>query len=210
MIPKIFRASPSIITSWIDGYKDDAVSMYFGLDRTESPAMIEGRKWHKQWQQWVLQHQTVPREFITAPGDSEWLKKYGDIKLVNPKTELKLEAMLNPWLKLVGVIDRHTDNFDGWINDYKTGGKSAQEHIAKPQTGLYVLLCALNDLPSNVISIEAFNPRNNKATVEFALVTEELAEKSYEIAETAASEMHSHFAESGLYDRYGANLWWNK
>jgi hypothetical protein len=189
----IFRATPSIITAWQNGWRDDVVRSYFKLEEFTSPAMQEGKDWHKKWEESVNESGLWPIEF-DPNGEMEALQ--------SAKTEQKLKTRLLDWLDLVGVIDVHSMNAGGLIIDWKTGKTEAKQHIKTVQTGAYALLCLANNMPVQKLCIAHYDQKKKKADTAYRWVTKSLVANAFETIETVSSEIHSWFLAEDFYGQY--------
>jgi len=191
---EIFRATPSIICSWMGGYKDDVVRGYFKLLDQPTPAMLEGKKWHTTFEEWVNQHQRWPLQFDpdgTMPA------------FINPVTEKKWVHRLLDWCDLVGKIDLYCENGGGLVLDWKTGKTPASSHLNSAQTGIYALLLTAKGIPVKKVGIAHYDAKKKRADTAYRWVTKALISEAFETVETVASEIHSYFQANGFYEAYG-------
>ena len=109
-----FRASYSILNTWASGDWEKAIKMYFRLETYTSPAMEEGKIFHKKWADYIRQYKKTPIEL-------------GEITLNNPIPEIKKVVSVHDWLDLVGIIDCYDKPI---IYEWKTGKTSSENHAS--------------------------------------------------------------------------------
>lgn len=178
---KIFRCSFSILDPWSKGDYDEALKRYWRVEIQPTQSMIEGKQLHQKWQDEVEKTKKLPKIF-------------GGEKLLSPKTELKLESMLEPWLQFVGVIDLMDDTK---IWDYKSGKTSISNYASSHQIPCYQVL-----LDSLGIKVDEgyylhYNQHNKTIEKSKRYLTNKTLENGKEFIITFASEMYSALQESG-------------
>lgn len=186
----IFRASYTILDQWTSGNWEQAIKMYFKLDKFVTRAMEDGRQWHEQWAKHVMETKTLPAEF-------------GGGKLIAPIAEQKTVVHLQPWLDLVGVIDCYDKPI---IYEWKTGKQSSEVYAGSKQGGIYAVLGTMSNKLVEKVEIHHFDQYTKKTDVSMVWVTDQLMTDTYNWIETIAAEMHQYFLTNDLYNRYGGNL----
>jgi len=194
MMSELFRASPSLIVSWMSGYTDQVVQSYFKLLDEPTPAMIEGREWHTTFERWVNTRRRWPLQFDPDQKMPEF---------INPQTELRLETKLLDWLQLVGVMDLHCENDGGLIIDWKTGKTPASTSLRTAQTGIYALLATEHGLPVRKVGIAHYDQKKRTVDTAYKWVSKALIKEAFETVETVSSEIHSYFQANNFYEAYG-------
>lgn len=184
-----FRASYSVLSVWESGDWQRAIKMYFKLDTFTTPAMADGRDWHKKWENETKETGCLPEVF-------------GKTKLNNPTPEQKLVVKLADWLDLVGVIDCN-ENGDV-LYEYKSGVQTSEHYAGTKQHGVYALLARLAGFNPKLIKIYHYNQYTKKKDVSLVWVTDELVEQAREWVETLAGQMHDYYLTNKLYERFGA------
>lgn len=182
-----FRASYSVLSIWSSGDYERAIKAYFKLENFITPAMVDGKKWHKTWQKHIVKESTVPPIFSIQ-------------KLNNPETELKIVVELAPWLDLVGVIDLY-DRPCIW--DWKTGKQSSEKYANTMQAPIYGLLATMTKRYVEKAIIGHYDQYTKKSDVSHVWLTDSLLNKAYNWVETLSSEMHHYLTENKLYEQFG-------
>lgn len=190
MINNKFRASYSILSMWKSGNWEMATKAYFKLEKFITPAMDDGRKWHKKWEEHINLTKTLPVEF-------------GGGKLTDPKTEGKKVVELESWLDLVGVVDCYDKPI---IYEFKSGKSSSEVYAGSEQVGVYGVLATMSGLLAERAEIYHYDQYNKRSDMSIVWLTDELLKKSHEWIVTLSSEMHAYFTDNQLYEKFGANL----
>ena len=175
---------------WKSGNWEIATKAYFKLEKFATPAMMDGRKWHKTWEDHINATKTLPLEF-------------GGAKLNDPKVEGKKVVELEDWLDLVGVIDCYDKPI---IYDWKTGKQSSEVHAGDEQVGVYGVLATMSGLYVEKAEIYHWDQYLKLSDMSIVWLTDELLKKSHDWVVTLAAEMHTYFQDNKLYERFGANL----
>jgi len=181
-----FRASYSVLDAWLRGDYENAVKMYFKLGSFENEAMIQGKKYHEDWANETKKNKTLPVIF-------------GEQKLKNPQTELKLVVQIYDWLEFVGVIDCYDDPI---FYEYKTGVTESQVYANSHQIGMYGLLLTYSDKFANACEIHHYNQHKRSVDVSKVWVTDQLISDSLNFVVTTAGEMHDYLSTNNLYERF--------
>lgn len=129
----VLNLSFSSADSWERGYKEDALKaiLHVGDPREPSEAMIEGKKWHKQWEDEIRKTQQVPEIF----GYKLESKVIPELKQYHNFMSDDKEYMI----KLTGVIDMMTED-QSVLADHKCTRKDINEHFESMQMPCYALL----------------------------------------------------------------------
>lgn len=186
----IFRASYTILDLWQSNNWERAIKAYFKLEDFVTPAMADGREWHKKWEEHVKNTKTMPLEF-------------GGKALINPSAEGKKVVHITDWLDLVGVIDCY-DKPD--IYEWKTGKQSSEVYANSKQAGTYGVLATLSGLYVEKAHIYHYDQYAKKYEMSTVWLTDKLLKDTLNWIETIAGEMHNYLTENKLYDKFGANL----
>jgi hypothetical protein len=181
-----FRASYSVLSTWASGDWERAIKQYFKLETFTSPAMEEGKRFHKLWADQITEFKESPTEI-------------GAIKFINPIAEIKKTVSINDWLDLVGVIDCYDKPI---IYEWKTGKSSSESYASSPQAGVYGVLATLAGLYVEKAEIHHYDQYLKKSDFSIVWVTDEMLKNSLNWVETLASEMHNYLNENKLYDKY--------
>lgn len=181
-----FRASHTVLNTWASGNWERAIKQYFKLEKFITPAMAEGKEYHKKWEDHVNKHKMIPYEF-------------GSAKLNKPQAELKLVVQLADWLELVGVIDCYDEPT---IYDWKTGKQSSESYASSKQPGVYGLIAKVSNMPVDRAIIWRYDQYTKKSDMSQIWITPELITEAYNWVETLASEMHNYFITNKLYEKF--------
>ena len=181
-----FRASYSTLNTWASGNWEKAIKMYFKLETFTSPAMEEGKAFHKIWAFHIEKNKTTPPEL-------------GSIKLINPVTEIKKTVNIHDWLDLVGVIDCYDKPT---IYEWKTGKTSSESYASSQQAGVYGVLATLSGLFTDRAKIYRYDQQAKKSDVSTVWITDQVLKDSLNWIETLSSEIHNYFTENKLYEKY--------
>lgn len=179
----VFRASFSVLSLWASGRRDEAVKAYFKLDRVETDAMREGKLFHAQWERETEETGCLPKTF-------------GGAKLTKPRTEVKLEHMLEPWLQVVIVIDNLDEPV---IHEYKSGRTPASDYTNSFQPKIYGLIAKLKGFKVERCMIHHHNQHTGKSDSAWCWITDKTDEEAANWLVTYASEMCSYFDEHNLW-----------
>lgn len=186
----VFRASFTVLDQWNSGNFEQAIKTYFKLEKFVTPAMEDGRKWHKKWAEHIEATKTMPIEFGGAP-------------LINPIAEQKTVIHLDDWLDLVGIIDCYANPI---LYEWKTGKSSSESYAGTKQGGIYAMLATLSQKYVEKIELHHYDQYRKLSDMSIIWVTPELMDDAHNWVVTTAAEMHNYFEQNGLYDRFGANL----
>lgn len=186
----VFRASYSVMDAWQSGNYERAIKMYFKLEDFITPAMADGRTWHKKWEEHVKTTKTMPLEFGGKP-------------LKDPRPEGKKQVHITDWLDLVGVIDCY-DKPD--IYEWKTGKQSSEVYANSKQAGTYGVLATMSGLYVEKAHIYHYDQYLKTYEMSTVWLTDKLLKDTLNWIETVGGEMHNYLLENKLYDQFGANL----
>lgn len=172
----MFRASFSVLNTWAMGDWQRAIEMYLKLPYEPTPQMIEGSKYHQEWQNEIVTKNKLPQVFGGSP-------------LKNPKAELKLEKQLTDWLELVGIIDL----YDGdTIYDWKTG--KSKQNADGFQLKVYQILIPT----ARRGEIHHYDQYIKKVDVSVVHLTDKTLKEAVEWVVTFSSEMYHYLKQNGL------------
>ncbi len=183
------KVSYTILNAWAQGRYEDAVKYYFKLDVIQTPAMLEGSRFHKMWEEETMKTKSLPKVF-------------GDKKMNDPKVENYLRVRLNDWLELSGKIDC----FDSpVIYEYKSGKQTSEDIVRSFQPGVYGVLATLSNMYADRCEIYCFNQHLSKdnKSMSTVYITDKILEDSLNWIETLAGEMNDYFITNSLYEKYG-------
>ena len=181
-----FRASYSVLSTWASGDWEKAIKMYFKLETFTSPAMEEGKKYHKQWADYILKNKSTPMEL-------------GSIKLSDPTVEIKKTVNIHDWLDLVGVIDCYDKPI---IYEWKTGKGTSESHASSPQAGVYGVIATMAGFYADKAEIYHYDQHAKKSDMSIVWLTDKVLKDSLNWVETLSSEMHNYLKENQLYEKY--------
>jgi len=188
MKKQIFRASYSILNSWSRGYAQDAINMYFKLDREPNKFMIAGRKYHKEWEDYIIKNNKMHPQLSS-----------GNRELKDPQCELKLEMPINKHIELVGVIDcldEHT------IYEFKSGSYPSSQYANGKQVDIYSLLTKYHGYDVTKAFYLHFDQYIRETDSALVWITPERTQKAKEWVINVAEEMHNYLLNNGLYEKY--------
>lgn len=188
MMTTKFRASYSVLNTWVSGDWQRAIKMYFKLEKFITPAMAEGSKYHEGWEKEIAETKCLPSIFGMKP-----LKK--------PSPELKLVVELAEWLDLVGVIDCW-DQKTGVIYEFKTGKKSSESYASDMQVGVYALLMTAYGSKPQKAEIHHYDQYTRKVDMSIVWLSDILIDKALNWVATIGSEMHNYLVENKLYEKF--------
>jgi len=181
-----FRASFTVLSKWAAGDWEGAIKTYFKLEQFTTPAMADGKAYHELWAMQIDADKALPKIF-------------GGSTLIDPKTELKKVAKLEPWLDLVGVIDCYDRPT---IYEFKTGKASSEHYAGTRQCGVYGVLASFMGLYADKAVIWHYDQYAQKSDMSQVWLTDELLKSAHEWIITQSSEMHNYLQENKLYGRF--------
>lgn len=184
-----FRASYSVLRLWEQGRWQEAIKMYFKLDRYTTEQMAEGKKYHEEWKAETELTNCLPAIFNGQ-------------KLIEPIIEQKMTVQVYDWLDLVGIIDCY-DKGTATIYEYKTGISNSQEYARTAQISLYGVLALVAKLPVEKAEIHHFNQYDKTADMFMVWMTEAVIKYGFEWLNTHASDMHNYLTSNDLYAELG-------
>lgn len=184
-----FRASYSVLRLWEESRWEEAIKLYFHMDRWTSEAQADGKKFHEDWAEEIRRTNCKPAIF-------------GGKKLVKPIVEKKIIVNIHDWLDLSFVMDLYDE---GVLTDWKTGVTNSQDYVRMPQIPVYAVGCLLADMPIKKAEIYAFNQHATFEPVSYSFrnITDKVIAEGFEYIETFATEMHNYFLEHNLYVELG-------
>lgn len=171
------RLSHSIMWLWHKGDYQDAIDAIHGKWREPNQYMIDGLKYHKEWEAEIKDTGKMPAIF-------------GGLELKNPKTEIKIEKQILDWLTLVGVLDL-LDLPVGY--DWKTGSGTAADSARGFQHKVYKVL-----VPEMTrFEYHAYNQYTNTKTVEICHLTQKTYDDGLEWIITIACDIRATLEQMG-------------
>ena len=185
-----FRASYTVLNMWASGNWEMAVKAYFKLEKFITPAMLDGRDWHKKWSAYITQNKQLPPEL-------------GGRKLTNPICEQKRVIQIEPWLELVYIMDCYDKPI---LHEFKTGKSSSEQYAGDMQIRLYSLGAILEQMPVTKAEIHHYDQYLKKYDNSIVWITKKTTDDALNWLITLSGEMHDYFMKNELYQRYGANL----
>lgn len=182
-----FRASYTVLNTWASGNWQQAIKYYFKLEEFVTPAMVQGRELHEQWEKHIIATSRLPDEF-------------GGKILTAPQPEYKGVVQLEPWIELVGKIDCYDNPV---IYEFKSGKQSSEAYASDVQTGVYGVLATLNKMYVEKAEIHHWDQTTKKHDMSIVWLTDDLLKHAYEWIITIGGEMHNYFLVNNLYQRFG-------
>lgn len=183
------RVSYSILNSWSKGYAQDAIDMFFKLPRVENIYMIDGKKHHKSWEEYITKNKRL------HPQLSSLCKLLQD-----PICELKLEMPINDELEFVGVVDC-LDNDD--LYEFKSGTKPSSEYANSVQADVYSLLCEYHGYHPKKAFYIHFDQYLKTTDSSMVWITETRRENAKKWIIDTASNMLEYIKANKLDEKYG-------
>lgn len=180
------RTSFTVMNLWARGNWREAIKQYFKLDYFETPAMKEGKEYHKKWSEYIKKNKEFPEDL-------------GGNKLIKPQTELKLEVDLEDWLQLVGVIDCVDNKI---IYEFKTGITESDDSGYINQVGVYSVLAKKNNIDVEKCKIIHFNQYTKKIDTSVYWISKALYNNAKNWIETLSADMHDYFVKNNLYKEF--------
>lgn len=131
--PKKLRASFSLLSLFEKGLLKEVVDAYLHRGGITTEAVLEGRKYHKKWEDEIKKTNKV---------------KIGKTELTfkKPQTEYKFYVPYNDLADLSVVIDCLDEPI---IYEWKTGGQSSTSYGSGYQVPFYFLACKLKGIEVN-------------------------------------------------------------
>lgn len=183
-----FRASFSILNSWSKGYAQDAIDMYFKVDREPNVYMIDGLKHHKSWEEYITKNKKLHPQLSTT-----------NKALKDPKCELKLVMPINDHIDFVGVVDCLDEDI---LYEFKTGSRQSSDYANGNQIDLYSILLkhhGYNPEKGIYIHFDQYSKETDSAMV---WLTENRRTEALEWLIKNAEEMHEYLTVNGYYEKY--------
>lgn len=180
------RLSYSIIDAWLRGDFDRALGMLFYKPIEPTPAMLEGRKLHEQWE-------TESRKTGKLPA------VFGAAQLHNPKYErdTKREHKLNDWLTIAGRLDEFDDGIVG--RDYKTGTTPSTTYANGKQHKIYkVLYPNMERFEYHCFNQYLPDGHPDQVTMSIVHLSDAMLEEGVELILTVGSDVRAYLENSGL------------
>lgn len=192
MTPQKIKVSYSILNAWASGKYEDAIKYFFRLPVPASPAMIEGRDYHKRWEEEITKNKKLPDIF-------------GSKQLINPQPEQYIKVDISDWLILSGKIDCYDKPT---IYEFKTGRQTSQDIVRSKQVGVYGVLATLNKQYVDRAEIYCFNQHRkvDNKSMSIVKITDKLLEDSFNWIETVAGEMRNYIDQNKLFEQYSQKI----
>lgn len=185
-----FRASYTVLSQWESGNWQRAIEQYFKLGDFVTPAMAAGRKYHKQWAEYIEENKKLPVEF-------------GGLELKNPIVEQKKIVKMYDWLDLSFIIDCYDSPV---IYDWKTGKQSSEVYASSMQVGVYAVGATIAGLYTEKAEIHHYDQYLKKHDMSIVWLTDELLDKASNWIVTLAGDMQNYLLKNGLYERFGQKV----
>jgi hypothetical protein len=183
-----FRASYTVLNLWASGNWQRAIEQYFKLADFVTPAMVEGRDYHKKWSEYIQKNKNLPLEF-------------GGTKLTDPVCEDKKVVSIYDWLDLVFIIDCYDRPT---LYEFKTGKQSSEAYASSMQLPVYAVGATMAGLYVEKAEIHHYDQYVKRHDVSLVWVTDKMLENGHNWIVTIAGEMQNYFLQNGLYERFGA------
>lgn len=178
------RVSYSLLDIFSKGRVDDAVRMYLRLPGFTSPALEDGKLYHKRWEEEIMATKTI-RIGRTV------------FNLKNPRTEEKHLIPYNKWWDLSGVIDCvDGDSF----YEFKTGKSTSLDYASSYQVPFYFLMYDLLKKPKKQAFIIHYNQHTKEGDVMKLWGGEMMLERAKNFIDTIAPDVYDYFKNAGLLD----------
>jgi len=175
-----FRASYSVLSTWETGDWQRAIDQYLRLDKLTTPQMEYGKRLHNEWEKHIKSNKSLPEVF-------------GRTKLVDPKTETKLEIHVADWLDFVCIPDM----VDGsTLYEFKTGANDANYWSNTWQTPIYAYALLANKTPVSTAKIYAYNQYSQKPTMALVFLEPNAMQDALNKMWTLASEMWDYIQQN--------------
>ena len=187
-----FDASYSVLKSWAEGRKDDALKMYFKFDTLVTPAMQAGIRFHSEWEKEIRTTNRLPVIFGARP-------------LIKPMVEKMMvwdypDRINGSWLRLKGKSDV-TD--EPAIIEFKSGLTESSEYANHHQVGIYGFLAIANGRRINKAEIYHYNQHDNKVDMSIVWLTNDRLRQAIDWAREVAWDMYSEMIGQKLFEKYG-------
>lgn len=187
-----FRASYTVLNTWSSGNWQRALEQYFRLGDFVTPAMADGRKYHKKWAKYIDENKKLPVEF-------------GGKKLSNPVTEQKKIVTIHEWLDLSFIIDC----YDGHtLYEFKTGKSSSESYASSMQIPVYALGATYDEIFVKDAEIHHFDQYKKTHDMSMIWITDKMLKDAYNWIVTFSGEMQNYCLVNGLYERFGKARKW--
>lgn len=183
-----FRASFSILSSWSKGYVQDAIDMYFKLERPKNKFMLDGIRYHKSWERYINKNKKLHPQLSST-----------NRPLIAPKTELKLEMDISPTLEFVGVIDCLDEPI---LYEFKSGSRVSSDYANGNQADLYSILLEHNGYQVDKAIYIHFDQYLKITDSAMVWITKERKERAMEWLLKYSKEMDNYLEVKGYYEKY--------
>ena len=192
MIPQKIKVSYTILNAWAQGRYEDAIKYFFKLDVIQTPAMLEGKKYHKAWEEEIQKTKKLPEVF-------------GAKQLKNPSPEQYIKVNVNDWIILSGKIDCYDKPT---IYEFKTGKQNSEDVARSMQVGVYGVLSTLDKQYADRAEIYCYNQhlKKDNNSMSIVYITDELLKNSLNWIETLSGEIRNYLEQNKLFEKYSQNL----
>ncbi len=167
---------------WNQGRLDDVLNFYLRKFRPPTHAMEMGKEWDKRVNEEIQINKRLIPEF-------------GNIKLNNPKAQLKLEVPYSDRWTLVGVLDIYDDPI---IYEIKTGKVDVFAYSNDFQIPMYFLLTDLSGLRSEKAYILHRDFRHQKEERALIWKTPRQISRIEDMINTEAPKIEAFLNEKGV------------
>ena len=188
-----FRASWTVLNNWASGNWERAIKDYFKLDKFTTPAMDEGKRYHKKWAAHIEKTGKLPDIF-------------GGKEVKHSLTEVKSVVDIAPWLRLVYIMDCYCDFV---VYDWKTGKQSSETYASSMQLPLYAVGATFDGIPVKKAEIHHYDQHIKKADMSIVWITDKKLDDAHNWLVTMAGEMQTYLLQNKLYERFGKNRKWD-
>jgi len=180
------RLSYSFLLQWHNGRYQDALDMYFHKPMVRSHQMEDGIKYHKQWEDTILDKGKL------TIGKTEFTFE-------NPICEEYFKVDYNEQFELSGKIDcRDAMWANSIIYDWKSGKMGSLDYAGSYQMGMYFLILELAKLPVDQGILAHWNQYNNTADITIVWNTKREVDKARNAIDTLGSEIYEYFIDNKL------------
>ena len=179
---KKLRVSYSLLSTWAKGRVDDAVALYFHMDRPTSKAMEEGKRIHNEIAEFTRNTGKLPPYLP-------------NITLDKPLPENKIVVSYNEQFDLVAVIDcLDSPN----LIEYKTGFRNSLHWSNTKQVPFYFFVCELAGLGIERGDLIHYNQFTKNSDFVRIWNNDSLQEEARNYIDSLAPEIYDFFIKEGL------------
>lgn len=189
-----FRASYTVLDLWASGNWERAIKEYFKIEKFVTPAMVDGRKLHEKWAEYIKTNNALPLEFGGK-------KLNGATPLVEQKRVVKLAS----WCDLVYVMDLFDEPT---IYDWKTGKQSSEVYANSKQMPVYAMGATIDGFLVERAEIHHYDQFLKKSDMSIIHITDKALEEAQNWVLTLAGEMQNYLLANKLYERFSKARDW--